>query len=47
MARLPKRPKGYSRPGYYKEGLINIKITIFKKTYPEDKLTEHDQESIQ
>jgi hypothetical protein len=45
-ARPPKRPRDSSGPGYYKEALTNIKIAIFKETYPEDKLTEHDQESI-
>jgi hypothetical protein len=29
----------------YKEALTNIKIVIFKETYPEDKLTE-DQNNI-
>jgi hypothetical protein len=46
MARPPKKPRDSSGPGYYKEALTNIKIAIFKETYPEDKLTEHDQESI-
>jgi hypothetical protein len=45
-ARPPKRPKDSSGPGNYKEALTNIKIAIFKVTYPEDKLIEHDQESI-
>jgi hypothetical protein len=36
-ARPPKRPK---------EALTNIKIAIFKETYPEDKLIEDDQNSI-
>jgi hypothetical protein len=40
--RTPKR-KG---PGTYVEALTNIKIAIFKKTYPEDKLIEDDQNSI-
>jgi hypothetical protein len=26
--------------------MTNIKIAIFKETYPEDKLTEHDQDNI-
>jgi hypothetical protein len=47
MARPPKRPRDSSEPGNYKEALTNIKIAIFKETYPENKLTEHDhQESI-
>jgi hypothetical protein len=45
-ARPPKRPREPSGPGYYKEVLTNIKIAIFKETYPEDKLTKQDQESI-
>jgi hypothetical protein len=44
MARPPKRPRDPSGPGNYKEALTNIKIAIFTETYPEDKLTEHDQE---
>jgi hypothetical protein len=28
------------------EELTNTKIAIFKETYPDDKLTEHNQESI-
>jgi hypothetical protein len=46
MAKPLKRPRGSSGPGNYMEALTNIKITIFKETYPEDKLTEHNQESI-
>jgi hypothetical protein len=45
-ARPPKRPRDSSGPGNYKEALTSTKITIFKETYPEDKLTEHDQDSI-
>jgi hypothetical protein len=45
-ARPPERPRDSSGPGYYKEALTNIKISTFKETYPEDMLTEHDQESI-
>jgi hypothetical protein len=33
-------------PGKFKEALTNTKIAIFKETYPEDKLTEHDQDNI-
>jgi hypothetical protein len=46
-ARPPKRLRDSNEPGYYKEALTSIKIDIFKETYPEDKLTEHDQDSIQ
>jgi hypothetical protein len=42
MARPPQRPRGSSRPENYKAALSNIKIAIFKETYPEDKPTEHD-----
>jgi hypothetical protein len=33
-------------PGTYKEALTNIRITIFKETYTEDKLNEDDQTYI-
>jgi hypothetical protein len=33
-------------PGIYKEALANIKVDIFRETYPEDKLTEENQNSI-
>jgi hypothetical protein len=46
MARTPKRPRDFSEPGTYKEALTNIKIAIFKETYPEDKLNEDDQTYI-
>jgi hypothetical protein len=46
MARPTKRARDFSGLGNYKEVLTSIKIAIFKETYPEDKLTEHDQESI-
>jgi hypothetical protein len=46
MARPPKRLSDSSGPGTYKEALTNIKIAIFKETYPEDKLTEDEQDSI-
>jgi hypothetical protein len=45
-AKPPKRPRDSSGPGNYKEVLTNIKIAIFRGTYPEDKGTEHDQDSI-
>jgi hypothetical protein len=45
-ARPPKRPRDSSGPGNYKVALTNIKIAIFKGTYHEDKLTEHNQDSI-
>jgi hypothetical protein len=37
MARTLKRPRDY------KEALTNIKVAIFKETYPEEKLTKGDQ----
>jgi hypothetical protein len=46
MTRAPKRPRDCSRAGSYKEALTNIKIAIFRETYPEDKLTEEDQNYI-
>jgi hypothetical protein len=47
-ARPSKRPKDSSGPGTYeyKEVLTNIKIAISKENYPEDKLTEDDQDQI-
>jgi hypothetical protein len=45
-ARAPKRPRDSKGPGTYKEALANIKIAIFRETYPEDKLIEDDQNSI-
>jgi hypothetical protein len=40
--RPPERPKDSSGPGTYKAALTNIQIGIFKKYYPEDKMTEDD-----
>jgi hypothetical protein len=45
-ARAPKMPMDSKGPRAYKEAVINIKIAIFRETYPEDKLTEDDQNSI-
>jgi hypothetical protein len=45
-ARAPKTPKDSKGPGTYKEAPTNIKIAIFRETYPEDKLTEDDQNYI-
>jgi hypothetical protein len=33
---LQKRPELQKDPGTYKEALTNIKIAIFRETYPED-----------
>ncbi|PNF41014.1 hypothetical protein B7P43_G08808 [Cryptotermes secundus] len=46
LARALKRPRDSKGSGTYKEALANIKVAIFKETYPEDKLTEGDQDSI-
>jgi hypothetical protein len=46
MIRTPKRPRDLKGPGTYTQALTNIKIAIFKETYPEEKLTEDDQDSI-
>jgi hypothetical protein len=46
MARAPKRPRDSSGPGTNKEAPTNIKTAIFRETYPEDKLTEEDQNYI-
>jgi hypothetical protein len=45
-ARAPKRPRDSSGPGTYKEALTNIKIAIFRETYPENKLNAEDQNYI-
>jgi hypothetical protein len=42
MVRLSRES---TKPGTYK-ALINVKIAILKENYPEDKLTEEDQEFI-
>jgi hypothetical protein len=41
-----KRPRDSKGPGTYKEVLANIKVAIFRVTYPIDKLTEDDQNYI-
>jgi hypothetical protein len=41
-----KKPRDLSGPGTYKEALTNIKMAIFKKTYPEDKLIGDNSSSI-
>jgi hypothetical protein len=46
MIRTPERPTDLKGPRTYTEALTNIKIAIFKETYPEEKLTEDDQDSI-
>jgi hypothetical protein len=46
MARPPKRPTDSKGPGNYKEALTNIKVAIFKETYPEDMVTESNQGCI-
>jgi hypothetical protein len=45
-ARAPKRPRDSKGPGTYMEALTIIKVAIFRETYPEDKLTEDNQNSI-
>jgi hypothetical protein len=42
--RPPKRPRDWKGPGNYKEALTNIRVAIFKHTFPEDKVTENDQD---
>jgi hypothetical protein len=41
-----KRLKESSGPGNYKKALTKIKKDIFQELYPEDKLTENNQNSI-
>jgi hypothetical protein len=45
-ARPQKRPRDFSGAGNCKEALTNTMIAVFKEIYPQDKLTEHDQDSI-
>jgi hypothetical protein len=45
-ARPPKISRDSCGPGNFKEALTNTKRTLFNETYPEDKLTEHDQDTI-
>jgi hypothetical protein len=45
-ARAPKRARDSKGPRTYKKALTNIKVSISRETYPEDKLTEDDQKSI-
>jgi hypothetical protein len=45
-ARDLKRPRDSSGPGTCKETLTNIKIAMFREIYPEDKLTEDNQNYI-
>jgi hypothetical protein len=46
LGSTPHYTNYFSEPGTYKEALTNIKIAIFKETYPEDKLNEDDQTYI-
>jgi hypothetical protein len=41
-----KRPRDSWGPGTYKEALTNVKIAILKENYPEEKLTEDEQDLI-
>jgi hypothetical protein len=45
-ARAPKKLRDSMEAGTYKVALTNIKIAIFRETYPEVKLTEDDQNCI-
>jgi hypothetical protein len=42
----PKRPRDPTEPGNFKVALTITNIAIFKETYSEDKLAEHDQDNI-
>jgi hypothetical protein len=44
--RPPEKSRDVSAPGTHMEAVTNIKIAIFKENYPEDKLTEDDQNHI-
>jgi hypothetical protein len=41
-----KWPELQKGPGTHKEALTNVKIAIFRETYPEDKLSEEYQNYI-
>jgi hypothetical protein len=43
---LQKRTEPRKGPGTYKEALTSFKIAIFRETYPEDKITEEERDSI-
>jgi hypothetical protein len=44
--RAPKRLRDDKGPGTYKEALTNFKIVIFRETFPEDRITMDDRDSI-
>jgi hypothetical protein len=44
--RPPKMSRDSRGPGTFKKALTNIRVAIFKKNYPEDKLTEDEQDHI-
>jgi hypothetical protein len=44
--RPPGRPRDSRGPGSYMKALTNIKISIFKENYTEDKLTEDEKDLI-
>lgn len=46
MSRALKRSRDAKGPETYNETVTNVKVAIFRETYPEDKLTEGDQNSI-
>jgi hypothetical protein len=46
MTRAPKKPRDSSERGTYKEALTNIKIAIFRETYPEYTITDDDRNCI-
>jgi hypothetical protein len=46
VVRAPKRTRDDRCPGTYREALTNLKIAIFRETYPEDRITEDDRDSM-
>jgi hypothetical protein len=43
---LQKQSEPQNGPGTYKEALTNFKIAIFRETFPEDRITKDDRDSI-
>jgi hypothetical protein len=46
QVRPPTRRRDSRGPGSYTEAMTNIKIAVFKENYPEDKLTDDEQDHI-
>jgi hypothetical protein len=42
----PRKPRDSAGPGTYREAVTKVRTVILKEDYPEDKLSEEDQEFI-